>query len=201
MKRWPAVLAIVGMLLPALACVGEAGPIGPVAAQDQILARAVVPEPDAPQGEVQIVRRGNAQVVRTLLASRVLRRVVAVIDAKERRNWPESRDGALASTRYREELFRAAEVSWESFRKRPEPSEVRQFLAIEFQLDGKKGTITLALPVLDGDYGAMRVAGQQILNSWRAPVGYVQGNMLEIVKDSFRLDEAAAASLLEKETP
>jgi hypothetical protein len=163
---------------------------------DQVVARAVVPSMEQPQGEVQVLRRGALLVVRTLLASRVLKRVVAAIDGREQTNWPESRDGFRGSIRYREELFRATETAWQQFKQRPDRSDPRQYLAIDFVLGRDKASIALALPQLTGDYGQLTLVDQQTLKSWRSPPVYVRQNILEIVKDSFHLDAQAAAALL-----
>ena len=165
-------------------------------ANDQVVQRVVVPSIEQPQGEVQLIRRNNLLVVRTLLASRVLKRVGASIDAKERRNWPESRDGYVASIRYRDELFRAIEQSWERFRKRTDPTETRQFLAIEFILADDSAAISLSVPSLTGDYGSMSLSAQDVVQIWKTSQHYVHNNILEIVRDSFRLDEQAASQLL-----
>ena len=165
-------------------------------ANDQVVQRVVVPSIEQPQGEVQLIRRNDLLVVRTLLASRVLKRVGASIDAKERRNWPESRDGHVASIRYRDELFRAVEQSWESFRKRTDPTETRQFLAIEFILADDSAAISLSVPSLAGDYGSMILSDQDVIQTWKTSQHYVHNNILEIVRDSFRLDEQAASQLL-----
>ena len=163
---------------------------------DQVVHRVVVPSTEQPQGEVQLLRRNNLLVVRTLLASRILKRVGAVIDAKERRNWPESREGHAASVRYRDELFRAVEQAWERFRQRTDPGETRQFLSIEFILAGDSAAIALSLPSLEGDYGGLTLFSQENIQAWKVSRSYVRGNILEIVQDSFHLDESAASALL-----
>jgi len=165
-------------------------------ANDQVVQRIVVPSIEQPQGEVQLIRRNGLLVARTLLASRVLKRVGATIDAKERRNWPESREGHAASIRYRDELFRAVEQSWESFRQRTNPTETRQFLAIEFILGRDSAAIALSLPSLEGDYGGLSLSSQKNIRTWKSSQAYVRNNILEIVQDSFHLDELEASQLL-----
>jgi len=164
--------------------------------RDRVVERVVVPSSEQPQGEVQLVRRGDLLVARTLLASKLLKRVAAAIDGKEQRNWPESREGFLASKQYREELFRATEQTWAAFRARADRSEARQMLAIEFILGPDQALIALAIPQLAGPYGELQLLGQQPLKAWRAPAGYVRGNILEIVMDSFGLDRAGAERLI-----
>ena len=162
---------------------------------DVILQRAVVPSTEKPQGEVQLIRRGKFLVVQTLLASSVLKRVISVIDDKEQRNWPETRDGYLASRQYRDELFRASEQAWEIFRQRKNIAETRQFLAIEFIVGPDRDIIALSAPTIDGDYGNMRLTAKQLLKVWRSQDQFVRGNIIEIIQDSFGLDRAAAEAL------
>jgi hypothetical protein len=164
---------------------------------DLIVQRVVVPSTEQPQGEVQLIRRGNLLVVQTLLASRVLKQVIGAIDGKEQRNWPEARNGHLASLRYRDELFRATEQAWDIFRQRPDHAETRQFLAIEFIYGPDRTLIALSAPVLAGDYGSLHLTAKRPLQVWRSPEQYVRENIVEIVQDSFRLDRPATESLLQ----
>ena len=164
--------------------------------QDQIVRRVVVPSRDQPQGEVRLIRRHNLLVVQTLLSSRILKRVVAAIDAKERRHWPEAHEGHVASSRYREELFRATEKAWEFFRQRGNRDETRQTLAIEFILGNEKSLIALSLPQIAGEYGTLRLIDKLPVKVWRVSGDYVRENALEIIKDSFHLDDADAKELL-----
>jgi len=163
---------------------------------DQILKSVVVPSMEKPQGEVQLIRRGDLLVVQTLLASPVLKRVARVIDDKEQRNWPETRDGYLDSRRYRDELFRATEQAWEFFRQRQDRSESRQFLVIEFIVGPSRDIIALSVPTITGDYGNMRLTAKQPLQVWRSSDQFVRGNIIEIIQDSFGLDRSAAEALL-----
>lgn len=164
---------------------------------DQVLQRVVVPSAEQPQGEVQLIRRGELLVVQTLLASRVLKHVIGAIDGKEQRNWPEARDGHLASLRYRDELFRASEQAWEVFRQRQNLAENRQYLAIEFIYGADRAVIALSLPTLAGDYGSLSLTAKNPIQAWRSSEPYVRGNIVEIVQDSFRLDRPAAEALLQ----
>ena len=164
--------------------------------QDQIVKRVVVPSTDQPQGEVRLIRRHDRLVVQTLLSSRILKRVVAAIDARERRSWAEAREGHVASIRYREELFRATEKAWEVFRQRGNRDETRQTLAIEFILGPEKSLIALSLPQIAGEYGYLRLIDKRPVKVWRVSGDYVRENAMEIIKDSFHLDDADAKELL-----
>lgn len=163
---------------------------------DRLVQRVVVPSAEQPQGEVRLLRRGDLLVVQTVLASRVLKQVVAAIDGKEERNWPEPREGHRDSRKYRDELFRATGQAWEIFRHRQDPEEKRQFLVIEFICGTDRSLIALYAPGLAGDYGSLERADRQLLNAWRTAGHYMQGNIIEIVRDSFDLDRAAAETLL-----
>ncbi|PLX99513.1 MAG: hypothetical protein C0623_09270 [Desulfuromonas sp.] len=171
------------------------------AEQDQLMQRVVVPSVEKPQGEVQVLRRGDLLVVQTLLASRILKRVVAVIDQKEQRRWPESREGHVDSKRYREELFRAMTEVWQRFRQRADKTEKRQYLAIEFILGPERSLIALSAPQVTGEYGQLQLTGKETLAAWRSSEQYVSNNIKEIIQDSFDLDAAAAEKLLAADGP
>jgi len=171
------------------------------ARHDQILERTVVPAVEKPQGEVRLIRRGPLLVVQTLLASRVLKRVVGVIDTKEQNRWPEGSDGYFDSTRYRNELFLATNKSWSLFRQREAKDELRQFLLIEFILGADQSAIALSVPQVAGMYGQMQLIGQKTLSVWQSPGNYVKENIREIIRDNFNFDVAAQEKLLKPFSP
>jgi len=164
--------------------------------EDLILQRVVVPSSEQPQGEVQLIRRRDLLVVQTLLSSRILKRVVAAIDAKEGRSWPEAREGHAESNHYREALFRATEKSWLAFRQRSDRNQDHQTLSIEFILGPKRALIALSLPQLTEDDGNLQLTDKQPLQVWRGAEDYVRQNIFEIIKDSFHLDNTATEELL-----
>ena len=157
----------------------------------------MVPSENQPQGEVQIVRRNRELLVRTLIASTVLKQVVAVIDAKEQRRWPETSGGFVSSQRYRDELYKATQRVWEQFRSRDDQSERHQALGIDFSAEHKRGRIELFAPQLDGTYGSLVLDRSEPLREWRVGGDYASQNMVAIIADSFNLDSQAAAVLLE----
>jgi len=164
---------------------------------DQIVKRVVVPSVEKPHGEVQLIRRGNLLVVQTLLASPVLKRVVAAIDTKEQRKWPEANKGIIDSSRYREELFRVTQEIWKKFRQRSDKNEKRQYMVIEFILGFDRGTIALSVPQVVGEYGQLQLVNKETAAVWRPSTDYMTENIKEIVRDSFNLDNAEAEKLLE----
>lgn len=163
---------------------------------DVLVRRCVVPSPAQPQGEVQVLKRGDLVVVRTLLASRTLKRVAAAIVAKEQRSWPPGSPGHAGSLHYREELHQAVETAWRVFRERPDATERRQFLAIEFITGPRHNLVALSLPQLEGEPGALYLRDQQVLAAWSGPRDYVAPNSTDIVADSFGLSADAAEELL-----
>ena len=176
--------------------VGWAAPLRAVDPAEQVVRRVVVPAADQPQAEVQIVRRGPELLVRTIIFSPILRRVVAAIDAKEAKRWPEESAGFVESQRYREQLYAATEMVRQRFAERPDPAQSRQALVIEFHRNKTERRISLLLPQLAGEFGSLRIRTAELLQSWRSRGDYVDENMLEIVQDSFHLDQSAAAGLL-----
>ncbi len=173
-----------------------AAPLRAVAPAEQVVRRVVVPAAEQPQAEVQIVRRGPELLVRTIIFSPILRRVVAAIDAKEAKRWPEESAGFVESQRYREQLYAATETVRQRFAERPDPAQNRQALVIEFLRNKTERRISLLLPQLAGEFGSLRIRTAELLQSWRSRGDYVDENMLEIVQDSFHLDHSAAAALL-----
>ena len=192
MKR-PLLLVILAF---SWAQVGWAAPLGAVDPAEQVVRRVVVPAADQPQAEVQIVRRGPELLVRTIIFSPILRRVVAAIDAKEAKRWPEESAGFVESQRYREQLYAATETVRQRFAERLDPAQSRQALVIEFHRNKTERWISLLLPQLAGEFGSLRIRTAELLQSWRSRGDYVDENMLEIVQDSFHLDQSAAAGLL-----
>ncbi|PLY00897.1 MAG: hypothetical protein C0624_11210 [Desulfuromonas sp.] len=164
--------------------------------QDLVVRRTIVPSPAQPHGEVQVVRRGELVVIQILLTSRVLKRVVAAIHTKEEKRWPQGSDGHAGSLRYRDELYKAVEHSWQAFRQRDDTTDKSQLLAIEFIVGERLNLIALSLPQLDGGLGRLRVRGKQVLAVWSAPRSYVQANSAAIAADNFSLDEQQAAAWL-----
>ncbi len=78
------------------------------ASADRVVARTPVPDATRKVGEVQLIARGDAAVVQTLLRTKVLARVVAEIRKKEDANWPADAAGHGDMIRYQEALASAA---------------------------------------------------------------------------------------------
>ncbi len=74
------------------------------AAHDRILRRSFVPSEEQKVGELRLIRRGDSDVVQTLLYTKVLKRVVAEIRKKELASWPADQPGHEDAIRYVETI-------------------------------------------------------------------------------------------------
>ncbi len=165
---------------------------------DVVVERAFVPSAQRPQGEVRIVRRGGRVVVQTLLYTRVLKRVLAAIHEKERRNWPSGVPGHTDMERYvaaLEEFRRGAAGSPERVGADVDP---RVLALIEF-VDAP-GTPFVAIGGfhIEGKDEAIRVRGRAAPVVLDLSAAYVRRNMRLIVADAFRLSAEEAATRLAK---
>lgn len=195
--RWaPALVALwIGM-----ATAGE-GARDPRAArvdpsEDEVVARSFVPSPERRVGEVRLIRRSDANVVQTLLYTKVLRRVVGEIREKELANWPEGpgREDALA---YAGALAAAQKRIWGRLVAEGPPRDRRQKLWIEFVLTPVDARVAIGAFEMDEPAGEVRVRSRETLAVLEPSRDYVARNMLLIAADAFRVDGDALRALLE----
>lgn len=153
-----------------------------------IVARTPVPEGLPRVGEVLLIRRGDADVVETRIETTLIRRVVAEIGAKERRNWPADTPDGAASARY---VAALDEVAADLAARRSAARGARRVrapvrLLIEFLLADGAARVTI---------GSFEPAAQDIrvlpLAVLDLPPAYVRRNMRLIVADAFHLEGAA----------
>lgn len=163
-----------------------------------IVRRTPVPKEPPHQGEVRVLRRGSAQVVQTLLYSKVMIRVVGAIEGKESSAWPKGREGSDESRRYVAELREAYRVVKERAREKQKAGVKERFLqlGIEFVLDGDKSYLALYAPTLTQDEERLDITGKELLKKLPLSRHYVQKNMQLIVQDSFEVDAGKAAAIL-----
>jgi hypothetical protein len=154
------------------------------AATDRVVQRTVVPDDVRHQGEVRLVARGDAVVVQTLLATKVLRRVVSEIRKKEERNWPADRAGHDDMVRYVGALAAVA-----SELETAHPDE-RQRLLIELVATADGGGIVIGEFEGGEADGALRPTSARTLATPIVGREYVLRNMRLILADSFDLDES-----------
>jgi len=179
--------AAVAAVLSLLACAHA--PASPAslpafdAATDRVLKRTVVPDDVRRQGEVRLVARGEAVVVQTLLATRVLRRAVAEIRKKEERNWPVGGAGHDDMRRYVDAL---AAVAGEL--EAAHPDERQRFL-IELVATGDGGGVVVGTFEGEEDGGALRPTSARTMATPAVGRDYLLRNMRLILADAFDVDE------------
>lgn len=169
--------------------------------RDRIVRSASVPSDLLPQGEVRLLRRGEAVVMQTVLNSRYLKRVVSEIRTKESASWPADREGHADSLRYVAALTEGYDRIQRESRQRKNRAERRQKLLIEFILSGKTALVAVCEPELAQKEGHYRVTSKTpvaILDLSRA---YVRGNIFEIALDALGLSKNEAKKLLDPMLP
>ena len=153
--------------------------------------RTLVPDTTRRQGEVRLVTRGDATVVQTLLATKVLRRAVAEIRRKEERNWPDGAPGHEDMVRYCDALGAAAD----GIEAAAGDDDRRRHVLIEFLAAADRGGVVV------GEFQGDEVDGKLTPTKARTiatvPVGrdYLLRNMRLILADSFHVDEGAVDRL------
>ena len=191
MKRITAVLAL--SLLAAVAAADAAS------AEEHVYARAAVPDEARKVGEVRLLEREGATVVETVLATRVIERVVAEIRLKEERNWPPDCEGHADMTRYTTALADAAKairakVGPADARNADDPTR-RARLLIDFRADAEHADVELA-EFDAGDTGApLEPTARRTLTTLPLSRVYVLRNMRLILADAFHVPESELAKL------
>lgn len=188
MRVVPAIVVLARLAVPDFAA--PASPTLPVwlfdPASDRVVARTVVPDPTRRVGEVRLVTRGAATVVQTLLATRLLARVVAEIRKKEERNWPREAEGYGDMIRYVDALADAAAT----LRARAETGPDRRArLLVEFVAGETASAVLLA--EFDGDEvdGAIEPQSRRPIATLALKRAYVFPNMRFILADAFHVPE------------
>jgi hypothetical protein len=135
--------------------------------------------------------------MQTILNSKVLRHVIAAIQKKELRAWPEDRQGWVDSRRYSEELYRAYETVQNQAKGRKDKSDRHLKLLIEFVLEERHSFVTFYAPTLGKENERFSIQEKRVLNKMNASRGYIYNNLKEIARDSFQLEEQDAWRLLQ----
>ena len=178
------------LLLPTLPSVVQAS-------ADSVIWRAPIPVEPPHQGEVRLIRRDSALVMQTILNSKVLKHVIAAIQKKELRAWPEGREGWVDSRRYSDELYRAYEAVRRGAKDREDKDDRHIRLMIEFVLEERHNFVTFYEPTLTTRGEQYSVQEKKVLKKLNTSRGYLYNNLREIVRDSFQLDEKEAVKLLQ----
>ena len=159
------------------------------AATDHVVKRKIVPNDARHQGEVRLVARGDAVVVQTLLATKVLKRVVAEIRKKEERNWPVGTAGHDDMVRYVDAVSAVAEQL-----DAAHPDE-RQRLLIEFVATADGGGIVVGEFEGDESGGVLHPTSARTIATPAVGRDYLLRNMRLILADAFGLDESRVDEL------
>jgi hypothetical protein len=162
-----------------------------------VLRRVSVPSVEKRQGEVRVLRRGEATVVQTVLHSKVLRRVVGRVVRKERRNWPEGVDGHADAEAYVDALIRAQQDLASDDGRSPEARDRRSALLVEFILSDRAARVEIGEPLVEERNLELIVTASRRLELLELSRPYVERNMTLIVADSFGIEESEARTLLD----
>ena len=184
-------LLMISLLLPQLSFAAQGG-------SETLIRRTPVPAEPPYQGEVRLLRRDSAQVVQTLLKSKVMNHVIAAIQKKEQRDWPQDREGSADSRCYREELVQAYHAVRIRAKDRQDAGDRHLQLMIEFVQEGQRGYVALYAPTLTQEGDRLVPQKKELLKKLPLSRNYVQKNMQLILQDSFKLDAGKAMELLQQ---
>jgi len=159
------------------------------AASDRTLRRSFVPSEAQKVGEVRVLRRGDAEVVETLLYSKVLSRVVAEIRKKELANWPQGQPGCDDALRYVAALESVQKQIWDRLPRSEVVRDRRQKLFIDFVLTGTSAVVAIGAFEMDETNGEVRVSQREPLVVLEPSRGYAERNMRLIAADAFHEGE------------
>ena len=169
------------------------------ASHDEVVRQTFVPSPEEKVGEVRLLRRGDYDVVQTLLYTKVLSRVVAEIRKKELAGWPDG-PGHDDSRRYVEALEGVHRTIWNRMPRDTKTADRRQKLWIEFVLGERAAAVALGAFEMDDGIdaadGGVRVRTREPLVVLEPSRAYVHRNMRLIAADSFHVEEAALGAVL-----
>jgi len=166
------------------------------AAADEVVARSTVPSPEQRVGEVRLIRRGDANVVQTLLVTKVLSRVVGEIRQKELLNWPEG-PGHEDALRYVDALAVVQKQLWGRLLAAEPARDRRQKIWIEFVLAPRASLIAIGAFEMEEPGGEVHVLRREPLAVLEPSRDYVLRNMRLIAADAFHVEGDALDSLLE----
>lgn len=176
-------------LAPALAPLLDGG-------ADRLIARVEVPSAARKVGEVRLLRRGDADVVQTLLYTKVLSQVVGEIRKKELANWPPGNAGNVDAVRYADALDAERQRIWSEQPKDEKRADRRQKMLIEFVLDDRHALVALGTFDMDESGEMPRLTARRPRVILEPARDYVQRNMHLIAADSFGRDGAELDALL-----
>ena len=161
---------------------------------DRVIATTVVPDDVRKVGEVRLVARGEATVVQTLLATKVLNRVVGEIRTKEEGNWPPGSAERESMERYLSALFRTADAL-AARRESGAAGERRLRLLIEFVASPDAAGVIVGEFTGDEVDGHITPTARRPMETIALPRAYVLRNMRLILADAFHVPVAEIGKL------
>jgi len=135
--------------------------------------------------------------MQTILNSKVLKQVIAAIQKKELRAWPEDREGWVDSRRYSDELYRAYEAVRTDAKNREDKGDRHLRLMIEFVLEERHSFVSFYAPTLTKRGEQYSVQEKKLLKKLNTSRIYLYKNLGEIARDSFQIDEKEALKLMQ----
>jgi hypothetical protein len=165
---------------------------------DVVLSRAFVPSAEKRHGEVRLVRRDRGLVVQTLLYSKLLKRVVARIEEKERRSWPPERQGHRDALGYIEALESAQREIAAGSPDGTGDRDRRQKMLIEFIREPAAAVVAVYELRMTEAGDQVRITGKRPLAIIEPSRHYVEENMKLIAADSLKLTDDETRELSEQ---
>jgi hypothetical protein len=196
--RTSVVAVVVVMLTASTAFAGDGAAAREIdRAGSNWMARKYLPDDDTRLGEVRVFRRDDALVVRTLLYSNLLKRIVAEIEIKAEEGWPQRSVYRDESRRYVAALARAREDVWSRWHGRGnrERGKHPQTLMIDFIVGPTRAAIEIGVPSLVVENGERSVRSVESSSDVSYSYDFVRTEALRILDDQFpeRAAELAAA--------
>lgn len=170
----------------------------PAARAEDPPVRALVPSMQDVHGEVSYRREGDETVVATLLYSRVLRRVIAEIAAREADAWPKGQAGSGDSEAYVEALGRARDAVAERSRTGGDRFGRTEEMLIELRANGDRGEAAFFFVSTRDDAGGpgRRIATRDEISRMQVSAAYARRNQALIVADAFGVAVEEARRML-----
>jgi hypothetical protein len=166
------------------------------AGADQIVKSVFVPSEERKVGEVRLIMRGQANIVQTLLYTKVLSRVVGEIRKKEMANWPPEQAGHADAVRYVDALSDVQKTLWNRMPEHKRIHDRRQLMLIEFVIGQRDGLVVIGAFDMNQSAGETRVTRREPMVTLTPSRAYLVRNMRLIAADSFKVEGAALDVLL-----
>lgn len=165
-------------------------------APETVVRRAVIAAGAYPHGELVVLRRGDALVVRTTLVSALLGRGLQAIRRKEQARWPEGRPGHDDSLRYLHALDEGEDAARDEFLRRRNPNDDRRKMMIELVASGDAAFFAVYAIDARRDGDVFEVISARPVEVEDASPAYVAGAMRAQASGAFGISGAELEKLL-----